>query len=123
MNSTEEDVIVKGHKQNSVAIYIVNSTMGDIFAKSHNQNSAAIYIVKSTVGDVIVKSHKQNSVAINFVDSNEEINKRLMQHSVLSRKRVMAIISNKVDTIYSRDEQVGRRSIKQFRFVSSNTVH
>jgi hypothetical protein len=47
-----------------------------------------------------------------------------MQHSVLSsRKRLTAIISNKVDTIYSRDEQVSRLSIKQFMFITSNTVH
>jgi hypothetical protein len=103
----------------------VYSTVGDMIVKSHKQTSVAIYIVKSTVGDVIMKSYKQNSIAINFVDSNEEINNGHMQHSVLSsRKRVTAIISNKVDTSrYSRDEQVSRLSILQFMLVNSYTVH
>jgi hypothetical protein len=55
------------------------------------------------------------------VDSDEEIDKGHMQHSVLSsRERVTASISNKLD---SRDEQVSRLSIKQFMFVTSNAVH
>ena len=87
MNIIVEDMIVESQTQNSVAFYIVYGSVWDVIVKSHWQTSIATYIVKSTMGDVIVKSYKQNILAINFMESNKEIDKGHMQHSVLSNMK------------------------------------
>jgi hypothetical protein len=122
----EEILLVYMILQDGVLIYIVNSKGDDVIINGNKQDRVYIYIVNRTGVDMSVNSYKQDSIAINIVKSNEEgaITKGHMQHSVLScSKQVTAIISDKVDTIYSCDVQVGRLSIKQFMFVTSNTVN
>ena len=60
------------------------------------------------------------------MNSNEEgsITKCHKQDSVFtSSKQVMAVISDKVDTIHSCNEPVSHLSSKQVMFVTSSTIH
>ena len=43
--------------------------------------------------------------------------------AIISGKRVTAIFSSKVDTIYSRDQPVTNLSSKQVVIIISNTIH
>jgi hypothetical protein len=90
--------------QDRVLISIVNNNGEDMIIKGHKQDRVFNNIVNSTGEDMIIESHKQDSVLI-------------------SSKQVTAVISDKVDAIYSCDEPVSHLGSKQVMFVTSNTVH
>ena len=107
MNSNGEDVIIKCHKQDRVLINIVNSTMEDVIIRGYKQDRVAIIIMNSNGKGAIIMGHKHDIVL----------------NAIISSKQVKAVISDKVDTIYSCKEPMSHLSSMQVMFIICNTVH